>query len=156
MAVSRSMCFIGCSCLLSRPVATGGSRGQWAPIFFVIPLFLVPRKFFIKNIIRTNVLPPWKCILSPQNLTPGYGPAPQALKSVIIVVESLSKEMRTFGRICSHQSTSETINITLWRRKTKPVSVSYLAVVVLVTNKIYGAFPLRVSFVLWMLRSIMV
>jgi len=46
-----------------------------------------------------------------QNLTPVYCPAPQALNSVLPVVESLvNKEMRTFGRICAHQSTSEIIN----------------------------------------------
>jgi len=81
---------------------------------------------------------------SPKNLIPGDERAPQALKCVLPVVESFSnKEMRTFGRICAHQSTSDTINIAL-RRKTNPASVNYSAVVVLATNRIYGAFPLRV------------
>ena len=58
--------------------------------------------------------------------------APQALKSVLPVAESFSnKEMRTFSRIGAHQSTSETFNTSLWRRKTKPASVSYFAIVVL-------------------------
>ena len=55
------------------------------------------------------------------------------------------KEMRTFGRICARQSTSETINVTLRRRKTKPASVKYFTVVVLVANNFYDPFPLRVS-----------
>jgi len=68
--------------------------------------------------------------------------APQALKSVLPVVDSFSnEEMRTFCRIRAHQSTSETINTNLWRRKTKPASI-YFAVVVLATNKTCGAFPL--------------
>jgi len=79
----------------------------------------------------------------------------EALKSVRPVVESLSdKEMRTFGRICAHHSASETINMTLCRTNTKPASVNYFAVMVLETNKIYGAFPSFFS-VLWMLWNIM-
>jgi len=44
---------------------------------------------------------------------------PQALKSVLPVEDSFSNmEMRTFSRIRAHQSTSETFNKSLWRRKT--------------------------------------
>jgi len=51
--------------------------------------------------------------------------APQALKSVFSVADSFSnKDMRTFSRIRAHQSTSETINISLWKRKTTPASVN--------------------------------
>ena len=74
--------------------------------------------------------------------------APQALKSVLLVEDSFSnEEMRTCSRIRAHQSTSETFNTSLWKRKTKPTSVSYFAVVVLATNKICscGTFPWRVS-----------
>jgi len=56
--------------------------------------------------------------------------APQALKGVLPVADSFSnKEMRTFSRIRAHQSTSETFNTNLWRRKTKPGSVNYFAIV---------------------------
>jgi len=65
--------------------------------------------------------------------------APQALKSVLPVTDSFSnKEMRTFSRIRAHQSTSKRINTSLWRRKTKPASVTYFAV--LATNKTCGTF----------------
>jgi len=59
-------------------------------------------------------------------------------------------EMRTFSRIRAHQFTSETINTSLWRRKTKPASIIYFASVVLATNKTC-AFPWHVSVfsVLW-------
>jgi len=68
--------------------------------------------------------------------------AAQALKSVLPVVDSFyDKEMRTFSRIREHQSKSETITTNLSRRKTKPASVKYLAVVVLATSKTCGAFP---------------
>jgi len=51
--------------------------------------------------------------------------APQAVKSVLPVEDSFSnKEMRSSSRIRPHQSTSETINTSLWRRKTKPASVN--------------------------------
>jgi len=44
--------------------------------------------------------------------------APQALKSVLPVEDSFSdKEMHTFSRIRTHQSTSETFNTSLWRKK---------------------------------------
>ena len=59
--------------------------------------------------------------------------APQALKSVHPVADSFSnKEMRTFSRICAHQSTSETINTkpAFITRKTKPAFINYFAVVV--------------------------
>jgi len=69
--------------------------------------------------------------------------APQALKSMLPVADSFSnKEMRTASRIRAHQSTSETINTSFWRRKTKPASINYFAVVVLATKKICGAFSL--------------
>jgi len=46
--------------------------------------------------------------------------APQALKSVLQVADSFSNnEMRTFSRIRAHQSRSETINTSFWRRKTQ-------------------------------------
>jgi len=49
----------------------------------------------------------------------------QALKSVFSVADSFSnKDMRTFSRIPAHQSASETINTSLWRRKTTPASVN--------------------------------
>jgi len=68
--------------------------------------------------------------------------APQALKGVLPVADSFTdKEMRTFSRIRAHQSTIETIETTLRRRKTKPASINYFAVVVLATNKTCGAFP---------------
>jgi len=68
--------------------------------------------------------------------------APQALKSMLPVADSSSnKEMRTFSRIRAHQSASETINKNFWRRKTKPVSVNYFAIVVLATHKACGTFP---------------
>jgi len=67
--------------------------------------------------------------------------APQALKSVLQVADSFSnQEMRTFIRNHTHQSTSEIVNTSLWRRKSKPASVKYFAVVVLAMNKTYGAF----------------
>jgi len=45
--------------------------------------------------------------------------APQALKSMLPIEDSFSnKEMRTFNRIHTHQSTSETFNTSLWRTKT--------------------------------------
>jgi len=45
--------------------------------------------------------------------------APQALKSVLPVEDSFSnKEMHTFDSIRARQSTSETFNRSLWRRKT--------------------------------------
>jgi len=44
--------------------------------------------------------------------------APQAINSVLPVEYSFSnKEMRSFSRIGAHQSTSETFNTSLWRRK---------------------------------------
>jgi len=71
--------------------------------------------------------------------------APQALKSVLPVEDSIStKEMRTFHRI-AHQSTSEIFNTSLWSRKRKAASVNYFAIVVLVTNKTCGTFPWQVS-----------
>jgi len=39
--------------------------------------------------------------------------------------------MRSFSRIGAHQSTSETFNTSLWRRKSKPASDNYFAIVVL-------------------------
>jgi len=78
--------------------------------------------------------------------------APQALKSLLPVGDSFSnKEPRTFSRIRAHQSTRERINTSLWRRKTKPTSVNYFAIVVLATNTTCGAFPWQVSVfsVLW-------
>ena len=72
--------------------------------------------------------------------------APQALKSVLPVAASFSYQaLRTISRIRAHQSTRETINTSLWRRKAKPASVNYFTVVVLATNKTCGAFPWRVS-----------
>jgi len=71
--------------------------------------------------------------------------APQALKSVFPVEDSSSiKEMRIFSGIGAHQSTSETFRTSLWRRKTKPPSVNYFAIVVLATNKTCGTFPWQV------------
>jgi len=52
--------------------------------------------------------------------------------------------MRTFGRIRAHQSTSETFNTSLWRRKTKPASVNYFATVVLATYKTCDTIPWQV------------
>ena len=70
--------------------------------------------------------------------------APQAIKNVLPVAGSFSnKEMRTFSRIRAHQSTRETMNTTLWRRKTKPASVNYFGVVVLAPNKICGSTGFR-------------
>jgi len=67
---------------------------------------------------------------------------PQALKSVLPVKDSFSdKEMRTFSRIRAHQSTSDTFNTLLLRKKTKPASVNYFAIVVLATTKTGGTFP---------------
>ena len=67
--------------------------------------------------------------------------APQALKSVLPVEESLSnKEMRTCSRILAHQSTSETINITLWRRKTKPPLSQYTRIAILNLSWLSGNF----------------
>ena len=81
--------------------------------------------------------------------------APQALKSVLRVEHSFSnKEMRTFSRIRAHQSTRETFNTSLWRRKTKSASVNYFAIVILATNKTCGTFPWQVS-VFSMLWNIM-
>jgi len=59
--------------------------------------------------------------------------------------------MRTFSPNRAHQSTVETFNTSLWRRKTKPASVNYFAIVVLATNKTCGTFPWEVSVfsVLW-------
>jgi len=72
--------------------------------------------------------------------------APQALKSVLPVEDFFSKnEMRTFSRIRARQSTSETFNTSLWRRKTKPASVNYFAIAVLATNKTWGTFPWQAS-----------
>jgi len=69
------------------------------------------------------------------------------LKSVLPVAEShFNKEMRTSSRIRAHQSTSETINTSLWRRKTKPTFVNYFAIVVQATKKTCGAFQWRGSF----------
>jgi len=63
-------------------------------------------------------------------------------KNVLLVADSISnQEMRTFSRIRADPSTSQTINTSLWRRKTKPASVNYFLVAVLVTNKTGGAFP---------------
>jgi len=71
---------------------------------------------------------------------------PQALKSVLPVKDSFSdKEMRTFSRIRAHQSTSDTFNTLLLRKKTKPASVNYFAIVVLATTKTGGTFPWQVS-----------
>ena len=68
--------------------------------------------------------------------------APQALKRVILVEDSFStKEMRTSAHIRAHQPTFETFNTRLRRRKTKPASVNYFAIVVLATSKTCGAFP---------------
>jgi len=68
--------------------------------------------------------------------------APQALKRVLLVEDSFSnKEMRTSTHIPAHQSTCETFNTSLRRRKTKPASVNYFAIVVLATSKTCGAFP---------------
>jgi len=78
--------------------------------------------------------------------------ASQALKNVLPVEDSFSnKEMRTFCRIRAHQSTSEAFNTLLWRRKTKPASVNYFAIVVLATTKTGSTFPCQVSVfsVLW-------
>ena len=78
--------------------------------------------------------------------------APQALTSVLPVEDSFSNnEMHTFSRIRAHQSTSETCNKSLWRRKTKPTSVYYFAIVDLATNKTCGTLPWHVSAfsVLW-------
>ena len=36
-----------------------------------------------------------------------------------------NKEMRTFSHIRTHQSTSETFDISLWKRKRKPAAVNY-------------------------------
>jgi len=72
--------------------------------------------------------------------------------SVFPVANSISnKEIPTFSRTRAHQSTCETINTSLWRRKTKPASFNDFGVVVLAPNKICGAFPWRVSLfsVLW-------
>ena len=72
------------------------------------------------------------------------------LLSVLPVTDSFSqKEMSTVSRIRVH--TRETINTSLWRRKTKPASSNDFGVVVLATHKICGAFPWRVSLfsVLW-------
>jgi len=67
--------------------------------------------------------------------------AAQALKSVLPVEDSFSnKEMRTFNRIGAHKSTRETFNTSLCRRKTKPSSVEYFAIVVLTTNQTCGTF----------------
>jgi len=60
---------------------------------------------------------------------------------VLPVEDSFSnKEMRTFSRIRANQSASETFNTNLWR-ETKPASVNYFAIVVLVTNKTCRTFP---------------
>ena len=79
--------------------------------------------------------------------------APQALKSLLPVEDSFSNnEMRTFSSIRAHQPTIETFNTSLWRRKTKPTSVNYFAIVVLATNKTDGGtFPIQLSVVsvLW-------
>ena len=78
--------------------------------------------------------------------------APQALKSMLPVAGSFpNKEMRTFSRIRAHHSTSETFNTSLRKRKTKPASVNYFAIVVLTTNKTWSTFPWQVSVfsVLW-------
>jgi len=56
-----------------------------------------------------------------------------------------NKEMRTLSRIRAHQSTRETINTSLWKRKTKPASFNDFGAVVRAPNKICGAFPWRVS-----------
>jgi len=65
--------------------------------------------------------------------------APQALTSVLPVEGSFSnKEMCTCSRIRAHQSTNETFNTSLQRRKAKPASVKYFAIVVLATNKTCG------------------
>jgi len=78
--------------------------------------------------------------------------APQAIKSVLPVEDSFSnKEMLTFSHIGSHQSTSETFNTSLWRKKTKQASVNHFAIVVLATNKTCVTFLWQVSVfsVLW-------
>jgi len=62
------------------------------------------------------------------------------LLSVLSVADSVSNaEMRTFSRIRAHQSTRETINTSLWRRKTKPAFFNDVGVLVLAPNKICGA-----------------
>jgi len=78
--------------------------------------------------------------------------APQELKSVLPVEDSFSnKEKRTFSRIRANQSTSKTFTTSLWRRKTKPASLNYFAIMVLATNKTCSTFPWQVSVfsVLW-------
>ena len=73
------------------------------------------------------------------------------LLSVLPVTDSFSnKEIHTFS-ICPHQSTRETVNASLWRRKRKTSSFNDFGIVVLATHKICGAFPWRVSLfsVLW-------
>jgi len=78
--------------------------------------------------------------------------APPALKNVLPIEDSLSnKEMRTFSRIRANKFTSETFNTSLSRRKTKPASVDYFAIVVVATIKTCGTLPLHVSVfsVLW-------
>jgi len=68
--------------------------------------------------------------------------APQAVKSVLPVEDSFSnKEMRTFCRIRAHQSTSKTINASLWWVN-KASFYQLLRRLVLVRNKPCGAFPL--------------
>ena len=36
--------------------------------------FVVLRKFFFKYMIKTKLIPPWKCVFPPKTLKPGYGP----------------------------------------------------------------------------------
>ena len=46
-------------CHLARPVATGGILGQCPHKFLLCPQnFIVPRKFYLKNIIKTKIVPP--------------------------------------------------------------------------------------------------
>ena len=73
--------------------------------------------------------------------------------SIWLVTDIFSnQELRTFSHIRAHQSTSEKINTSLCRRKTKSASVNYFAIVVLSTNKTYGAFTWRL-FVFSVLRG---
>jgi len=91
--------------------------------------WLVLYQFFVVINLRLNVIVASVCSTECS-----------LLLSVLPVADSFSnKEMRTFNRIRAHQSTSETINKSLWRRKTKPASFNDFGVMILVTNKICGA-----------------
>jgi len=53
-------------------------------------------------------------------------------RRVLPVEDSFSNQkMRTFSRIRAHQSSSETFNTSLRKRKTKPASVNYFAIEVM-------------------------